>query len=94
MHPKPKASARQQRQVQRRIRERARHSDAAGFFNLLTGADLLDEVESLLPEHRERLFPPTETLSKFLAQALKADRSCQNIVNTTAVHRLNSKGSA
>ena len=87
MHPKPKVGA-QQQQVQRDIRAHARHSDAAAFFNLLTGTDLLDEVESLLPEHRERLFPPTETLSMFLAQALNADRSCQNIVNTTAMHRL------
>ena len=88
MHRKPKADTRQQRQVQRHIREHARHSKAAAFFNLLTGSDLLDEVELLLPEHRERLFPPTETLSMFLAQALNADRSCQNIVNTTAMHRL------
>jgi hypothetical protein len=40
------------------------------LFNPLTGPRLLDEVEALLPEHRERLFPPTETLSMFLAQAL------------------------
>lgn len=45
-------------------------------------------MESTLPEHRERLFPPTETLSMFLAQALKPDRSCQAIVNDAAVKRL------
>jgi hypothetical protein len=45
-------------------------------------------MESSLPEHRERLFSPTETLSMFLAQALKPDRSCQNIVNDAAVKRL------
>jgi hypothetical protein len=87
MHRKPKANERQHRQVQRHIRERARHSDAYAFFNLLTAPDLLDEVESLLPPHRERLFPPTETLSMFLAQALNADRSCQKAVNNTALHR-------
>jgi hypothetical protein len=48
MHRKPSASVRQQQ----RVREQARHSDACAFFNLLTGADLLDEVESLLPGHR------------------------------------------
>ncbi len=88
MHPRPKASVRQQRQVQKHVREQARTSGACAFFNLLTGPDLLDEVESLLPEHRERLFPPTETLSMFLAQALDADRSCQKAVNTTAINRL------
>jgi hypothetical protein len=50
----------------------------------------LDEVEALLPEHRERLFPPTETLSMFLAQVLNADGSCQNVVNEAAIKRLGS----
>ena len=73
---------------QQRVHQQVAHSDACAFFNLLTGAELLDEVESLLPQHRERLFPPTETLSMFLAQALNADRSCQKSVNDTAVYRL------
>jgi len=57
------------------------------FFNLLTSAELLPIVEASLPEHRERCFPPTETLSMFLAQAMNADRSCQNIVNEAALTR-------
>ncbi len=84
MHRKPRACVRQQR----RVCEQVRHSNACSFFNLLTGSALLDEVESLLPEHRERLFPPTETLSMFLAQALNADRSCQKAVSNTALHRM------
>lgn len=73
---------------QHRVQHYAAGSDAFHFFNQLTSPDLLDTLESLLPEHRERLFPPTETLSMFLAQALNADRSCQNIVNDVAVKRL------
>lgn len=73
---------------QKRIRRHATKSDSFSFFNLLTGPEMLDQVESLLPEHRERLFPPTETLSMFLAQALNADRSCQQAVNDTAIKRL------
>ena len=42
----------------------------------------------LTPEHREKLYPPTETLSMFLAQAMNADRSCQNIVNQVAVNKI------
>ena len=57
------------------------------FFNLLTSTELLSVVEDSLPEHRERFFPPTETLSMFLAQAMNADRSCQNIVNEAALTR-------
>jgi hypothetical protein len=75
-------------QQQQRVRFQARNSDAYGFFNLLTGPELFDKVESLLPQHRERLFPPTETLSMFLAQALSADRSCQKAVDEAAIKRL------
>ncbi len=75
---------------QHRVQRYAAASDAFGFFNLLTSPDLLDTLESALSDHRERLFPPTETLSMFLAQALKPDRSCQNIVNDSAVKRLTS----
>lgn len=72
MHPTSCAGTHQQR----RVHARAANSDSYAFFNLLTGPALLDEVESALPEHRDRLFPLTETLSMFLAQALSADRSC------------------
>jgi hypothetical protein len=83
MHPNHRVCAQQQR-----VRRRAENADAYAFFNLLTSPALLDQVESLLPEHRERLYPPTETLSMFLAQALSADRSCQKVVNEAAVRRL------
>ena len=84
MHPNPPAFTQQHRRVQRH----ARNSDAYSFFNLLTGPELFEKVESLLPEHRERLFPPSETLSIFLAQALSADRSCQKAVDEAAVRRV------
>jgi hypothetical protein len=72
----------------RRVQARSDNADAIGFFNLLTGPALLDDVESLLPEHRERLFPPTETLAMFLAQSLSADGSCRQAVDDAAVKRL------
>ena len=75
------------RQCQK-VSAHAASADAHAFFNLLTGPELFDAVELALPPHRERLFPPTETLSMFLAQALSADRSCQRIVNEGAVKRM------
>lgn len=72
----------------KRFHHHAGNGDSFTFFNLLTGPELLNTVESLLPEHRERLFPPTETLSMFLAQAMSADASCQRVVNDAAVKRL------
>jgi len=74
----------QQNKIQNNIQNSSTHS----FFNLLTCDALLNKVESLLPEHRERLYPPTETLSMFLAQAMGSDRSCRNIVNQTAVQKV------
>lgn len=74
----------------RRVQRAAANTDSFAFFDLLTGPDLLDHIEAQLPVHRERLFPPTETLSMFLAQAMSADRSCQNVVNGTVIKRLSS----
>ena len=73
---------------QRRVQHHATASNAFHFFNLLTSPDLFDTLEALLPDHRERLFPPTETLSMFMAQAMNQDRSCQAIVDDVAVKRL------
>ena len=84
MHPSQRARVQQCR----RIRCRAENCDAHAFFNLLTGPQWFDQLEALLPAHRERVFPPTETLSMFLGQALSADRSCQNAVDEAAVKRL------
>lgn len=73
---------------QKRIASYRSNDNHHRFFNLLTSDTLLSKVEELLPEHRERLYPPTETLSMFLAQAMSADRSCQQAVNQAALNRL------
>jgi len=84
MYPSQRALIHQQK----RVKIHATESDSYAFFNQLTGPEFLEQVETMLPEHRERLFPPTETLSMFLAQAMRADRSCQQAVNDAAVKRL------
>lgn len=58
------------------------------FFNVLTGPELLEQTEAHLPEHRERLYPPTVTLAMFMRQALNEDRSCQKTVNGWAAQRV------
>src|SRR5699024_6603672 len=72
----------------KRVQHYAHNSDVFGFFNLLTRPELLDGVAAQLPAHRERVFPPTETLSVFLAQVMSVDGSCQHIVNQAATQRL------
>lgn len=82
------ASQRPVTRQQQRVRRQAGSADAPALFNLLTGPQLLERVEVALPEHRERLYPPTETLSMFVAQVLSADGSCQQAVDAAMVTRL------
>jgi hypothetical protein len=82
------ATPRHTRTQQQIIESHRSSSDCQTVFNLLTSNLLFDRLETLLPAHRERLFPPTETLAMFISQAMSADRSCQNIVNQAAVQRL------
>lgn len=76
-----------QQQV-REIGRRLEQIDSMDFFNLITGPELLETLESLLPEYRERKFAPTVTLAMFLGQVLRADSSCRNAVNEAIINRL------
>jgi hypothetical protein len=76
-----------QQQHRKRIERRAGATEAVEFFNVLTSAELLEVTERLSPEFRERLYPPTVTLSMFMRQALDADSSCQKAVNGWAAQR-------
>lgn len=73
---------------QQQLESHVDKSNAYSFFNLLTSPELLDCVDANSPEYRERLYPPTETLSMFIAQSLNQDSSCQSIVNDIAVKRI------
>jgi len=74
-------STRRQRRLRRQVRKVMKKVDSMVFFNLLTSPQLLEPLEGLLPEFRERLYPPTVTLAMFLGQVLSSDGSCQNAVN-------------
>jgi len=84
------ASRRIDRHQHQRVQNQLNDPESYALFNLLTSDQMLDKVESLLPDHRERLFPPTEVLSMFIAQTLCEDHSCQKVVNDTAVRRAQS----
>jgi hypothetical protein len=66
----------QTQQQTKKIRRRSRELEGVDFFNMLTGPELLESTEAHLPEHRERLYPPTIALSMFMRQALEEDGSC------------------
>lgn len=73
-------------QRSRRVRRSMDKYGAVNFFNLLAGP-MGEWVDSLLPVHRERLYPPTVTLSMFVDQVLSADPSCQQAVCQWAAMR-------
>jgi len=70
-----------------KIGRQARSTQAVEFFNVLSGEQLLETTEAQMPEHRERVYPPTVALSMFMRQVLDADGSCQNAVNGWAAQR-------
>jgi Transposase DDE domain len=70
-----------------RIGRQILQAGAVDFFNLLTWPELLEMTEEHLPEHRERLYPPTVALSMFIKQSLALDRSCQRAVDAWAGQR-------
>ena len=73
--------------LQQRIKHYVANRNPISFFNQLTSIELNDIIKLTMPAFRERLYPPIETLSMFLSQALNSDRSCQNIVNEVAITR-------
>jgi hypothetical protein len=75
-------------QHQHHIEAQVHRAQAVDFFNVLTSPQLLEKTEALLPEHRERQYPPTVTLAMFLKQALEEDRSCQKAVNGWIAQRV------
>jgi hypothetical protein len=72
----------------RSIGRRAGTTQAVDFFNILTSPQLLETTESYSSEYRERLYPPTVSLSMFMRQVLEADGSCQKAVNSWAAQRV------
>ena len=71
-----------------KIQQQVKNCDSLQFFDVLNSDQLAHKISSLLPEYRERDYPPTKTLAMFLGQALDADRSCQKAVNTAVVGSL------
>jgi hypothetical protein len=71
-----------------RIGRQIRQAGAVDFFKPLTGQKVQEMKEKSLPEHRERLYPPTVALSMFLKQSPEVDRSCErpfNVATTASI---------
>lgn len=75
------------RSQQQRIQKYTHSTHISSLCELLERPELMSTVTDSLPEHRERTYPPVQTLSMFMTQAMSADGSCQNAVNKVSVDR-------
>ena len=55
--------------------------DSNGVLDLVTDSCFADTLRAHLPTHRQRLYPPIETLAMLVSQTLSDDRSCQRVVD-------------
>lgn len=74
----------QQKTIQKQIKNNAYE----GIFNYLNTPEILAMIDSQSPPHRKQKFPPAETVSMFVGQALNDNRSCQYAVDQSAVKRV------
>jgi hypothetical protein len=71
---------------QNRITKKMKSEGTNGFYSLLAQDSIQKIMQQDLPNYRNRLYNPLQTLSMFLTQALDEDSSCQNVVNTVALN--------
>lgn len=79
------------RRKQELIQKQAQNNDIYDAINLLNTPELLNIIETLQPDHRERQLPPIKTLAMFISQVLNSDRSCQKVVNDAVLSRLSNR---
>jgi uncharacterized protein YPO0396 len=77
-----KALKHQEKSALKKIKNRSFHA----FESLISQSELLEVLQKELPNYRNRLYTPTQTLCMFIAQALNSDNSCQNVVNEMALN--------
>lgn len=55
--------------------------ESAQFYNLLRDQDLVEIIQKHVPEYRERIYTPANTVAMFLDQVMSSDKSCQKSVD-------------
>ena len=65
---------------QKKIQNHAKNTNATDFLKLLSCDELSSTIEKNIPQYRENIYTPMQTLSMFLAQTLNEDRSCNKAV--------------
>jgi hypothetical protein len=70
------------------LRQQFLQSGPGVFDRALGEQEVVALISGLVPPHRERIYPPLDTLRLFVGQALSADRACQDVVGRRLSERI------
>ena len=62
--------------------------DTGTFDQALGNQEITAVVSELVAPHRERIYPPLDTLRLFVGQVLSADRACQDVAAVCLSERI------
>jgi hypothetical protein len=78
----------QVRQEVAMFRRQFLQDDTDAFDQALGNQEITAVVSELVAPHRERIYPPLDTLRLFVGQVLSADRACQDVVGRRLSERI------
>ena len=77
------------RQKIARLKQQFLQGGTGGTFDrVLSDQEIAKVAGKLVEPHRERLYPPLDTLRLFVGQVLSADRACQDVVGRRLSERI------
>ena len=70
------------------LKQQFLQGDTGVFDQILGGQEIAAVADELVEPHRERIYPPLDTLRLFVGQVLSADRACQDVVGRRLSERV------
>jgi len=70
------------------LKQQFLQGDAGVFAQVLGGQEIAAVADEWVEPHRERIYPPLDTLRLFVGQVLSADRACQDVVGRRLSERV------
>ncbi len=70
------------------LKQQFLQGDTGVFAQVLGDQEIAAVADELVEPHRERIYPPLDTLRLFIGQVLSADRACQDVVGRRLSERV------
>src|SRR3990170_859183 len=70
------------------LKQQFLQGDTGVFAQVLGDQEIAAIADELVEPHRERIYPPLDTLRLFVGQVLSADRACQDVVGRRLSERV------